>query len=235
MVDVLKIDGRTALALAFYLHFGTLMAVLVKLRADVKHIIAQLPKYREDKLVQFIIISTIATALVGIPVYLLLSDIFEDGVGGEIATALIGAFLLLTGLVLYISKKTMGKRTVEDHEAADSILAGIGQGFAVIPGLSRSGITVAALVFKNYKQEEALHLSFLMSIPATIGIIIIESIQGTVLSIGIPAIVAGILAAFIVGYLTIDLLIKFAKRIRFDFFCVVFGLIAIIVAVIVMF
>ncbi len=234
MVDALKIDAKTALSLAFFLHFGTLLAVLVKLKGDVKHIMMRLPRYREDKLVQFIMISTITTAAVGIPVYLLLSDIFEDGVGGGIATALIGAFLVLTGLALYVTKKRMGKRTIENHNPSDSILAGIGQGFAVIPGLSRSGITVAALISKNYKQEEALHLSFLMSIPATIGIIIIESIQGSIISVGIPAIFAGVLAAFIVGYLTIDILLKYAKKIRFDSFCILFGLIAIVLAIVVM-
>jgi undecaprenyl-diphosphatase len=234
MVDVLKIDGKTALTLAFYLHFGTLLAVLVKLRGDVKHIIVRLPRYKEDKLVQFIIISTIATACVGIPCYLLLYELFEEGIQGGIVTALVGIFLLLTGIFLYATKTRMGKRAIQDSNTSDSILAGISQGFAVVPGLSRSGVTLAALISKDFSQEEALHLSFLMSIPATIGIIIIESFQGTILSIGIPAIIAGVFAAFIVGYLAIDILLRFARNVKFDIFCIVFGMIAIAVAIIVM-
>ncbi len=234
MVDVLKIDGKTALSLAFFLHFGTLLAVLVKLRGDVKHIIVRLPKYKEDKLVQFIIISTVATACVGIPFYLLLYNLFQEGIQGGIVTALVGIFLLFTGVLLYLTKKRMGRRTIKDSNTADSILAGISQGFAVVPGVSRSGVTLAALISKDFKQEEALHLSFLMSIPATIGIIIIESIQGTVLSIGIPVIIAGVLTAFIVGYLAIDILLRFARNVNFDSFCVVFGMIAIVIAIVVM-
>jgi undecaprenyl-diphosphatase len=234
MVDVLKIDGKTALSLAFYLHFGTLLAVLVKLRGDVKHIVLRLPKYKEDKLVQFIIISTFATACVGIPFYLLLYEIFQEGIQGGIVTALVGLFLFLTGIFLYTTKKRMGRRTIKDSNVADSILAGISQGFAVVPGLSRSGVTLAALISKDFKQEEALHLSFLMSIPAIIGIIIIESSRGNALSIGIPAIIVGICAAFIVGYLAIDILLRFARNVRFDSFCVVLGMITIAVAFIVL-
>lgn len=234
MVDVLKIDAKTALSLAFFLHFGTLLAVLLKLRKDVKHIIVRLPRYKEDKLVQFMIISTLATACVGLPCYILLYDIFQEGIQGGIVTALVGIFLLFTGVLLYMTKKKMGTRTIEDSNSADSILAGISQGFAVVPGLSRSGVTLAALISKDFKPKEALSLSFLMSIPATIGIILIETLQGTVLSIGIPAIVAGILAAFIVGYLTIDILLRFARNVRFDSFCILLGIIAIAIAIIVM-
>lgn len=234
MVDAFNIDADTALAFAFYLHFGTLMAVLLKLRGDVKYIVLQLPRYKEDKLVQFIIISTIATAMVGIPVYLILRDFFEKGFGGEVITILIGIFLILTGIVLYITKKRMGTRILKDSTSWDSLLAGIGQGFAVIPGVSRSGVTIAALISKNFKQEEALRLSFLMSIPATIGIIILETLRGTVESIGFLPIFVGIIISFLIGYLMIDALLKFARKVRFDDFCVVFGAVAIFVALLFM-
>jgi undecaprenyl-diphosphatase len=233
MVDVLKIDPDSALSFAFYLHFGTLLAVLLKLRKDVKNVIVSLPKFKEDKLVQFMIISTIATGIVGIPVYLFLRDVFKDGAGGEIITAFVGVFLLLTGIILYYSQKRSGYRDLRHSTKSDSILAGAAQGFAVIPGLSRSGVTIALLIGKNFKQEEALRLSFLMSIPATLGIIILELVRGSSSQIGIGPIIAGIVAAFIVGYLVIDALLRFAKNVRFDVFCMVFGVIAILVAALV--
>jgi len=233
MIDILNIDADTAISFAFYLHFGTLIAVILKMKKDVKHIILRLPKYKEDKMVKFIILSTIATALVGIPVYMLLRDFFDRGYGGEAITAFIGLFLIITGIILHISKKKMGLKRLNDSNAMDSIFAGIGQGFAVIPGLSRSGITVAALISKNFRQEEALHLSFLMSIPATIGIIILEAIRGTMASIGIIPIVVGIVTAFIVGYIMIDVLLRFAKKVKFDVFCIVFGVLAIVIVAII--
>lgn len=233
MVDILEMDADTALSFAFYLHFGTLMAILLKLRGDVKHIVTRLPNYKEDKMVQFIIISTIATTAVGIPVYLILHDFFEDGIGGEIITILVGMFLIITGIMIHFSKKRMGTRALKDSNAKDSLLAGITQGFTIIPGLSRSGMTVAALISKNFKQEEALHLSFLMSIPAIIGIIILEGLRGSITSIGIVPIIAGTIASFVIGYLMIDVLLRFAKKVKFDVFCVVFGIIAVGIAVLV--
>jgi undecaprenyl-diphosphatase len=230
MVDVLKIDSESALSFAYYLHFGTLLAVLLKMRRDVKHIITRLPKVKEDKLVQFIVISTIATTAVGIPVYIFLRNVFSGGIGGEIITALIGIFLLETGVILHYTKKWRSSRVLSESNAKDSIVAGVGQGFSVIPGLSRSGITIAALVARNIKQEEALRLSFLMSIPAISGIIILEGLRGIPESLSIEIIVAGVAAAFIVGYFVIDILLRYAKRVKFDLFCVTFGMIAIFVA-----
>lgn len=234
MVDILEINADTALSFAFYLHFGTLMAVLLKLRGDVKHVILHLPKYKEDKMVQFIIISTIATAAVGVPVYLFLRNFFEGEVGGEVITAFVGLFLIITGIIIHISKKKMGARVLKDSNARDSLLAGIGQGFTIIPGISRSGVTVAALISRNFNQEEALHLSFLMSIPATMVIVILETLTGAVESIGILPLVAGIIASFIFGYLMIDVLLRFARKVKFDVFCVVFGVVAIGIVALVM-
>jgi undecaprenyl-diphosphatase len=72
-----------------------------------------------------------------------------------------------------------------------------------------------------------------MSIPAITGIIILETLRGAVTSIGIIPIIAGVIVSFILGYLMIDILLKFAKRVKFDVFCVVFGMIAIAIAILV--
>ncbi|MEE9151000.1 MAG: undecaprenyl-diphosphate phosphatase [Thermoplasmata archaeon] len=234
MVDILEMDADTALSFAFYLHFGTLLAVLLKYRRDVKHIIIELPKVKEDKMVQFIVVSTMTSFLVGLPVYILLLSIFEGGMEGDLVTLFVGFFLILTGIIIYVSKRKTGSRGIGDSNTKDSILAGICQGFAVLPGLSRSGVTVAALVSKNFKQEVALHLSFLMSIPAIIGIMAIEIFRGKVASIGIAPVIAGIAASFIVGYLMIDILLRFAQKVKFGSFCVVFGIIAVIVGIMVL-
>jgi len=232
MVDILSIEADTALSLAFYLHFGTLCAVLLKMRKDVKHILSRLPKYREDELVRFLLISTVVTGVVGIPVYILLVIFIRLG-GGEIITLFVGIFLILTGLIIYFSKKKGGTRVVKDSKLKDSILAGVVQGFAVVPGISRSGVTVAALVANDFDHSEALRISFLMSIPAILGVIILEAIRGGAENIGLLPIMAGIVAAFIVGYIMIDALIRFAQKVKFDGFCIVFGTIAVAVGIII--
>ena len=106
------------------------------------------------------------------------------------------------------------------------LIAGAAQGFTIFPGISRSGITVAALLFRKFEQEDALKISFLMSIPAVIGANILD--MGGVESFDPLVLLAGIVSAFVTGYLTIDILMRFARSVRFDVFCIVFGIIALI-------
>ncbi len=101
------------------------------------------------------------------------------------------------------------------------------QGLAVIPGLSRSGVTTTALLVKGFTGKEAFRLSFLMSIPASFA-----AAAGLALTEGIPPIDAGILtalaASFIAALLSIDLLLKLARRTRFWKLCIALGLIALV-------
>lgn len=223
-INLFKLSPEAAFSLALFLHLGTLLAVLVKMRSDVKGIVLRLPDFREDRLVQFILVSTFFTGVVGVPVYFLLKEGFS-GWQGDLVTALIGSFLILTGLLLYSSKGVMGRKVVSGLTFLDMILVGVAQGFSILPGISRSGVTVAVLLFRDIRQEDALRLSFLMSVPAVIGAVFIELLEGA------PSfdssVFLGITAAFISGYMTIDVFLRFASKARFDVFCIVFGLIAV--------
>ena len=228
MMNLFGLDPDKAFSLAIYLHTGTLLAVTVKLRDDIVGVIFSLPNFKKDPLVLFLVVSTVFTAVIGIPVYMILKENFA-GFHGDLVTALIGLFLILTGIVLRFSyKKDKTERKIKDINAKDMILLGIAQGFTILPGISRSGITVAALLFRNFNSETALKLSFLMSIPAIIGGVGLEVAGGGEGgSIPVISIIAGIAAAFISGYLAIDILLKFAKKVRFDMFCIFFGLMAV--------
>jgi len=227
LIDLIGLEPEKAFSFAIYLHLGTLLAVLVKMRMEVKEIILKLPQFKEDKLVQFIVISTILTALIGVPVYWFLKENFKAW-QGDVVTALIGFFLILTGLVLYLSREMMGKKVVSELNFLDMAIAGIAQGFTILPGISRSGVTIAVLLFRNFRQDDALRLSFLMSIPAIIGAVSLEILQEGVQDFDFTAIILGVSAAFVFGYLTIDILLRFARRARFDLFCIAFGLVAIL-------
>ena len=82
--------------------------------------------------------------------------------------AAVGILMLITGAVL-IKSKSSGTRTRDDVRWPDAILAGIAQGLAALPGLSRSGLTVSALLWRGVDRREALTLSFILSIPASLG------------------------------------------------------------------
>ncbi len=224
LIEFLDVNAEAAFALAIALHIGTMLAVIVKYRNDIWDIIRRLSW--KDNLTRFIIVSTFFTGIIGIPVYFLLKSIF---VYGEFANGLIGILLIITGIILYLSKKLrLGTMDVNSLTYREMAVAGAAQGISILPGISRSGTTIAAMLLMGIRQDIALKLSFLMSIPAVIGALILDFSDFVSSDFGITEMLAGITAAFIFGYLTMDILVKIAHKIRFDIFCIIFGIIAIL-------
>jgi len=224
LIEFLDVNAEAAFALAIALHIGTMLAVVVKYRNDIWDIIRRLSW--KDNLTRFIVVSTFFTGIIGIPVYFLLKSIF---VYGEFANGLIGILLIITGIILYLSKKLrLGSMDVNSLTYREMAVAGAAQGISILPGISRSGTTIAAMLLMGIRQDIALKLSFLMSIPAVIGALILDFSDFVSSDFGITEMLAGITAAFIFGYLTMDILVKIAHKIRFDIFCMIFGIIAIL-------
>ena len=230
MIGVFNYSVQKALHLSIFLHIGTFFAVLIYFRKDIQKLTLALKNYKadfeteENKILSFLFISTIITGLIGYPLFKLL---MVSSFTGEIFIALVGVALIFTGLFQKIAPQKELK-TKKNLSLKDSLLLGIAQGFSIIPGLSRSGITIAALLFRGYKSKEALRLSFLMSIPvvlaAEIGLGIIRGLP----EINIFQGIVGLFFAFLFGFLTIHFLIKLATKIRFWLFCVVIGAIALL-------
>ncbi len=231
MVVFLGIEESQALGLSVYLHMGTLFSLLVYFRRVILDLMRALPHYgsrdegsRENKLISFLLLATILTGIVGYPIFQLAQT---TTVLGEIFIGLIGAALILTGLL----QKTMGRpgeRTVQDIELTDSLLLGVLQGFSAFPGVSRSGITTSALLFRKFKGKFALTLSFLMSIPAIlvaeIGLSLITGSAG----INTIDLIIGCGSSFVTGLISIHILLKVAQRIKFWAFCVAIGSLALL-------
>lgn len=223
LVDFLSVEPQAAFSLAIMLHIGTFLAVVVKYRNDLLEILRKMSW--EDGLTRFMVISTIITGVVGVPVYFLLKSIFNYG---EIANALVGGLLVITGLVLYFSRKiSYGKTEIKDIGYKEMAVAGAAQGVSILPGVSRSGTTIATMLLMGIRQDTALKLSFLMSIPAVIGAVVLDYGDFVSAGFGLSEVLTGIFFAFVFGYLTIDVLMKVAHKLRFDLFCVLLGIIAI--------
>jgi len=134
-----------------------------------------------------------------------------------------GVLILITAFFLIKAKKIKGERKVIQNN--DSILLGVLQGIAVLPGLSRSGLTVSGLLLRKFDDETALRLSFLMSIPIVLaGNIVLNlnkfSFDGYSL--------LSLFFSFVFGLLTIDLLLRFARKINFGWFVFIFGMMTIL-------
>lgn len=210
-----------AVATALWLHVGTAVSALVALRADVIGVVKDLAiRWRSgpSPLTTQLLVATIVSGVVGLPLLLALQEVSDRFGAG--AMGLIGALMLVTGAV-QLRRPGGGTRRSAELSPVDGLVAGIAQGFAVLPGLSRSGSTVAVLLGRRVERQDALVFSFLMSIPASFGAALYASVDsGLALSSG--ALVATIIAA-VVGLMTIRGLLAVAQRVNFGFFVLLIG------------
>jgi undecaprenyl-diphosphatase len=212
---------------AIWLHIGTMFAALLYLRDDFSLLLHRFfnnlsaPKdMLDDPQLSFLLIATAATALLGGAIYLL---------GLEAAAAYPNVFITLMSLALLITGllrlyQASSSRTADDLTKHDSVVTGLLQGLAILPGISRSGSTVFGLLYRDFSAEEAFRLSFILSVPAiliaNIGIHLFSGFQITV-SLLLAAAVAAV-----VGYLTIDLVLRIADRTEIAYICFLLAAIA---------
>jgi len=199
------------------LHVGTLIVVLTFFRKEIGKILSALVhlnfKTENGKMIPLIIVGTIPTALIGLIFGELIENTFQSVL--PIAVAFI-----VCGFILYPAKA--GKEKTENISYSTAIMMGIAQGIAIIPGISRSGTTIAAALLLGIKREKAFKFSFLLSIPAIIGALALtihtEFGKLATSGLGWTEILAGTAIAMLVGYFALKLLWKILIERRFHFF-----------------
>ncbi len=196
------------------LHLGTLFAVCIYFKNDLKQILFSLIKDRSfsnNQLLMQLAISSLPTLLLGF----ILVDLIDSHLR---TSSIIAVTTILFGVVLFMATfKKPEKRNIDEITLRDAIIIGLAQSLSLIPGTSRSGITISAGLFLGLDNKTASKFSFLMAIP-TIG-----AIAGyQVLSIDLNYLIQysqmnilGIFVSFIIAYLTIDFFIKFINKIGF--------------------
>ena len=204
-----------ALSYAIFLHLGTMVAVLIKYR----HTWYEILMIRDIDLLTILIITTICTGITAVPLYFLLRHTFASGTA---VTLVVGALLIVTGIILRVKKG--GFKDIKAITRPDMIILGLVQGFSILPGISRSGMTLSTLLLRGVRQDIALTVSFLISVPPVIGVIILDWGNAPITpEIGCILVTT----AAIVGFLMMELLLKFAQSVKFSLFCIVFGLITV--------
>lgn len=216
-----------AIATSIWLHLGTLLAAVVYFRKEVAYLLQHLTQYARERgassgsepntLITFLVISTVLTGALGAP--LLLVSLDQEEITTETITAIIGVLLIVTGLVQRYARRSSGTRTTAGIK--DAVLLGVVQAFSALPGLSRSGLTVSALLIRGFEAENAIRLSFLMSIPVILAAVIGIGLIGEVNFETI--VISSVITAFIFGILTIGALIRIASRVAFWKFCLFLG------------
>lgn len=215
------------------LHVGTLAAVLLFYRKDVNHLVRALfhkSLTREEgaqnrRLLKWIIVGSIPTALIGLGFKDQFEELFKNPV-------LVGCALVVTGLFCLITRfLPTGNGNAFNLGLLRALAIGAVQGLAIIPGISRSGATIFMAICLGVNPKEAGRYSFLLSAPAVGGAALLHVkdlfAQDGAMQIPLGSLVLGILSSFIVGLLCLGILTRILKRGNFFFFgfyCVPFGL-----------
>jgi undecaprenyl-diphosphatase len=220
-------DLDSLVRFSLFLHLGTFLAALIYFRVEVWKIIKTIFRWREEneeykKTASFLFVSTLITALVGMFLLQIVDTLF---INPMIINFTIAFLLLGTGL-LQLKSKDGGVKVERDLKTTDSVLLGLVQSIATLPGLSRSGLTVSTLLLRGFDKESALRISFLMSLPIVLGGNIVLNFNEFV-GFSFEGLIA-LLASLIFGWLTIDILLKIAKRVNFGYFVIFFAVLVFI-------
>jgi undecaprenyl-diphosphatase len=207
-----------AVALSVILHLGTVLALIVFFFKDILNLL------RDIKLMLFIFIVTLITGAIGV----LGKDFFESLFTSAKPVA---AALLITGAMLLLTKKFMrGDRAVPNNR--DAIILGLTQGIAIIPGISRSGVTISTLLFRKIEREACFKISFLVSIPVILGAAMLEARK---IDFALKAdqinLLTGFFFSFFFGILSLWILKRVLRKAKLHYF----GYYCILVAVITFF
>jgi undecaprenyl-diphosphatase len=190
------------------LHAGTLLALLLCFWRDWIDLLL-----KKQKLFALIVLASIPAGAAGF----LLNDIAEKSLRKPL---LISIMLIVVGLVMLIAEKAYKFRDMEKTGIQDALIIGIAQALAIIPGVSRSGITISAGIFMGFQRDAAARFSFLLSTPLIAGATVLhfkKAFMGHG-SHDLQLFSAGLISSFITGFIAIKFLLRFLKKHPLDIF-----------------
>jgi undecaprenyl-diphosphatase len=201
LVPALLDRASPDLATAAVLHLGTLVAVLIYFRKE----LMQMARFTQDgkQLLKLLLIGTIPAVVIGLPARDLLGNMAENPRGVALTMVALGIGLIATRFI------PAGKRPFGTLRVPDSVAIGLAQALALIPGVSRSGSTIAAAMMRGIDRADAARFSFLLGIPAIGGAGLLEMVEAAQTDLGISSqMVVATAVAGVSGYLAIAGLIK---------------------------
>lgn len=221
------IQGEENLTFTIMVHVATVLSTLVILWKEVDWIFKGLFKFRmndETKYFLNIVVSMIPVGIVGVFFKDAVEDVFGSGL------MIVGAMLVLTSVLLAFSYYAK-PRQKEKISLRDAFIIGLAQACAVMPGLSRSGSTIATGLLLGNKKEKLAQFSFLMVIPPILGealLDVVKAMKGEAVSAGIDTLplIVGFVAAFVSGCLACKWMINIVKKgklVWFGVYCAIAG------------
>lgn len=234
---LLHLTFQQAYAFGLFMEVGTLAAAIIYFRRELASLVKVLlgSKVELDrKLLIYVVITTIITAIIAVPIYLVADSI--TGITLGIPMLLIGLVLIADAIVIRHSQKMQHHgirvKKFNDLKIKDYILVGIAQGISALPGVSRSGITTSAMLLMKVEPDEAFRLSFLIGIFATAGAFALtvvasrSKVSAAIASISAPGLAIAIITSTVVSLFLIDFLLKIAGKSKMVYFTAALGVIA---------
>lgn len=196
---------ESVLTFDILVHLGTLVAVFAVFWKDIVSILRK----PWQRLTLLIIVATIPTGVMGLALKDFFEKLFESG-------KTLGIEFIVTGLVIWFADRVrVRNKGIDDVSYFDAAFVGVMQGIAILPAVSRSGLTIAGSLFRGINRETAARFSFLVSIPAIAGATLLDfknvMEQGLPRGAGLPFIIGPVVAA-ISGYWAIKYMIRLLQR-----------------------
>jgi undecaprenyl-diphosphatase len=184
------------------LHAGTLLALILFFWRDWLELI-----FKKQRLFGLIILASIPAGAAGF----LLNDIVENNLREPLV---ISIMLIAVGILMLVAERTNKHKGLEKTGLKDSLIIGLAQALAIIPGVSRSGITISAGLFRGFEREAAARFSFLLSTPLIAGATALHLKEALISQTNhdFRLFFAGIITSFITGFIAIKFLLKFLKK-----------------------
>ena len=228
----LNLSGAETVAFGVALHLGTALAIIVALWSDITSILKSLISGDDieclgsgRKISFYIIIATLPVVFVALP--------FKEKIEQMFVSPMIAGYaLIVTGLILFLTKYAKIISDSNEKKWWQVILVGCAQAIAIIPGISRSGSTISMGIFLKWDRKFAAKFSFLMFLIAVIGAAILELPHLVGANISITSLVIGFVSSFVVGFVCVKWMMSLVSNARlwlFAPYCVTVGILTIII------
>lgn len=224
------IVAKESLLFTIVLHGATALSTVVFFRKDIGFIVKELLTLKPSPSFYFalyILLSMIPAVIVGLFLEDLITQLFDQNI------LLVGAMLLFTGVLLGLADRA--KSTLKDINTISAFIIGLMQAVAILPGISRSGATIATAVLLGIDKEKAARFSFLMVVPLIVGSMAksILDADTIVADTSLLPLVIGFIAAFFTGLAACKWMISIVKKAQlkyFSWYCFAVGILALILA-----
>ncbi len=221
----LNSESQEMLLFDIAIHVGTLGAIFLVFGKNILELIKDfltfgkygknpIEIYKKSPSVHFVVCILLTTLTT-----VILYKLFEDRLKSARQLSVVVPMWVITGVILFVTDmKKNTKKELLDIGLLSAIIIGAAQAGAIMPGISRSGTTICVAIFLGLRREWAVEYSFMISIPAILGAAILEFDPAAFGVISIPAMITGVLCSFIVGIVSIKILIKLNEKKKLKYF-----------------